>query len=535
MNEFMRRNCRRLAPCCLAVGIAAVAGCVGIPADLGRSDVDALARERGLPVPDRESSRSAAERIRQLTKERLTTDDAVRIALINSPVLMAEYARLGFAAADVYEGGRIRNPVLFWSRLDSTETGAGDQVTLGLVTSLTDLITLPARKRLSSAAFAAVKQSIGSVVANVAADTEQAYYLYVGAQQVAELRTQVAKAADLSAALAQRYHDAGNISARELALERAAASEARIDKLEAEARAVVARAELARVLGLSSGDHWQVPARLNVPLVQEDELPSLLALARDSRLDLAAARANVELLADTRDVTDWSRWIQDFDVGYEREDEPDGSRIEGPLAEWKIPIIGTNLDALLRSDAELGIAIAELQRIVIDVDNGVRFAHADVQNARARIREYSDGLIPQRIESVARAQEEVNFMLIGIFELIATKQLEYDAYQGYLEAVRDYWLARTELGRAVGSSLPSSRQMGEESLDVEDFVRPQPRDADHSSHDSMQPGRSTDEDIPMDHSRHGNDGERNHEQGQAEAVEKPNATEKRHDHGGDLQ
>ncbi len=42
-----------------------------------------------------------------------------------------------------------------------------------------------------------------------------------------------------------------------------------------------------------------------------------------------------------------------------------------------------------------------------------------------------------------------------MFELIQAKRQEYDAYQSYLEAIRDYWLARTDLLRAVGARLPS--------------------------------------------------------------------------------
>ena len=45
-------------------------------------------------------------------------------------------------------------------------------------------------------------------------------------------------------------------------------------------------------------------------------------------------------------------------------------------------------------------------------------------------------------------------MLADQFQLLFVKQQEYAAYQGYLEAVRDYWLARVELGRAVGAALP---------------------------------------------------------------------------------
>jgi cobalt-zinc-cadmium efflux system outer membrane protein len=64
-------------------------------------------------------------------------------------------------------------------------------------------------------------------------------------------------------------------------------------------------------------------------------------------------------------------------------------------------------------------------------------------------------LIPQRESVVARSQEQQNYMIIGVFELIQAKRQEYDAYQSYLEAIRDYWLARTDLMRAVGARLPS--------------------------------------------------------------------------------
>ena len=85
-------------------------------------------------------------------------------------------------------------------------------------------------------------------------------------------------------------------------------------------------------------------------------------------------------------------------------------------------------------------------------------------------------------------------MLIGIFELIAIKQEEYDAYQGYLESVRDYWVARAGLARAVGSMLPSAARAGDEYLDVEDFIRPRSSGMNHSGHGTMKGGSRGDSD-----------------------------------------
>jgi cobalt-zinc-cadmium efflux system outer membrane protein len=45
-------------------------------------------------------------------------------------------------------------------------------------------------------------------------------------------------------------------------------------------------------------------------------------------------------------------------------------------------------------------------------------------------------------------------MLVGVFELLQARRSQLDAYQAYLEAVRDYWIARTDLRKSVGGALP---------------------------------------------------------------------------------
>lgn len=497
------------------VGILVLLGaCAGIPADLGRSDVDALVSARGRSIDV-----ASDELLRDLLAAPLTPESAVRIALHNNPGLQASYAELGFGAADVYEAGRIRNPVFSVAILDSDVAGGRDQVTFGLVTSFTDLLTLGARKRLTKGAFSALQQSVGAEVLQVTAAAEKAYYEYVGAQQVAVLRAQIAKSGKLSAELAKRFYDAGNIAPRDLAMERVAASKSRLLALDAEANAFAARTELAKVLGISVGEAWTAPAALTLPVAVEDDLNMLLALARSSRLDLTAARMRADVMADRLGVVNWTRWLSELDVGVEQERETDGARLSGATADWEVPVFNQHKDATLRANADLQIAVYNVIRVETDVDNSVRLANANVRNARARIDEYQTTLIPQRIGTVARAQEEVNFMLIGIFELIALKQDEYDTYQAYLEAIGDYWQARVDLGLAVGTSLPSSANIMDRRIDVQEFVRPESGAVDHSSHSMPMPGRESTESVPMDHSG-------------PQMKMKKDAVQNEHDHGG---
>lgn len=481
----------------LGLVVAVFSGCASVPEGLGRSEVDGLVAGRGQSV-----GQAAEALLPALTSAPLSAQSAVRIALINNPQLQASYARLGFGAADLYEAGRIRNPIFSGAFLGSDVAGERDQVTFGLVATFTDLITLRSRKRLAEGAFAALQEAIGAEVLAVAAEAEKAYYSYVGAQQVAALRDQIASASAVSADLAQRFRDAGNLTPRELAMERAAASKAQLSALEARGAAYAARKELATVMGLSVGGDWQVPAALRPPLAVEDELETLLTLAEEARLDLAAARTRADVVADRLGVVEWTRWLGDLDVGLERERETDGAHLTGPTVDWEVPILNQHKDVVLRANAELQIALTDVRRIANDVDNGVRLAYAKLQNARSRIDEYRDVLIPQQIETVARAQEEVNFMLIGIFELIALKQDEYDAYQGYLGAIRDYWIARADLALATGTTLPSSTRIGDERIDVDEFLRPRAPATDHSTHGDQHEPPHVDEEADADSDHH---------------------------------
>lgn len=460
-------------------------GCAGLPADHGIDDTRRLVSERRAiepAAPGADTRRLVAD----LLAQPLTADAAVRIALLNNPRLQAEYARLGLAAAEVYDAGRLSNPGLGVSVLASSEAGAANAVTFGLAQSFTDLLLLPARSRLARAEFERAKLEAGAAILDLAAEVEMAYFELVGAQQVLAMREAVHTAAGAAAELAQRFHDAGNINALELVMEQSAATQARLDVAQARSDALTARSALNRLLGLRAGDgRWSVSDRLPAVLEADDDFDALFDLAQRSRLDLAAKQAEVDALADSLGVTRRFRYLGAVELGYELEKETDGARLSGPHLSLELPIFNQGRGKVTRAESALAQAEAELHAMALDVGHAVHLAHAQVGAARERAGQYRSELIPQREAIVARTQEEVNYMLEGQFQLLAVKQQEYDAYQGYLEAVRDYWLARVRLSHAAGSRLPSAARAG---TAVTPMVGPpilqEPDDAmDHSGHD----------------------------------------------------
>lgn len=487
----------------------ALAGCASLAPQPPADEVSSLLEARGAVAVDWRAVGAPADERRALSEwldKPMTLDAALRVAMLQSPRLREEYARLGLARADVLEAVQLENPRLSLSRL--SVDGGGHNRTAGLSLPLVDLLVLPARARLATADFERARLDVAGSVLGIAADVEAAWYAYVAARQVAAMRGAVAEGSAASAELAQRFFDAGNISELQLRQEQAIASEARIDALRARADAGRHRLELNALLGLSGpAAQWEASENLPLPVPREDDPAQLVQLAREGNLELLAARQEAQVLADALGLTRRLRWLGGSEIGYERENEADGQRLRGPHLSLELPVFNQGQAKLARAQAQLAAALARVDRAELSSENAVRLGAEAVSSLREVVAIHRDALVPQREDIVARQQERQNFMLVGVFELVQAKMAEYDAYQAYLEAVRDYWLARVELSRAVGQRLPSDADVGVRTPAVQDILAPAAAPMDHSMHgakpmDHLQHGAKP-QAAPVDHSKHG--------------------------------
>lgn len=492
----------------------ALGACAGLPADWGRGDVARLAADRGRALS---AASGAPDFTETALRTPLSVDTAIQLALVNNPAVRREAARLGFAAAEVYDAGRLANPMFSMTRLSPGAAGAEHaQLTLGIAFNFVNLLFLPANQRFAQAQFEAAKLGVAAAALELAAQVETAWYEAAGAEQLAQMREATARAARASADLAQRYFDAGNINARALAMERAAASTAMLAAISARAEALTRHSQLNRAMGLRADqDGWTLASALAEPLAREDEVAELQRLSLESRLDVASLHRQAAALADRQGLARRTRWVNGVEIGAERERDFDGEINAGPTLAFELPLFDGGAGRVAAAQAALEQAEAELDARVLDVSNEVRQASARVNAAKQLAQEYRAVLIPQREAIVARAQEEQNYMLIGAFEVMIEKQQEYEAYAGYIGAVRDYWVARSELARAVGRSLPSSAQPSSPVIDAKSMLGSPPDGTAHhhssthgASHAGHEPGPAPAEadpspDEPSAHDAHG--------------------------------
>ena len=276
----------------VCAALVALGGCATAPPSPSSDHVDELVTSRTGVSPHVAQPRATAEFTLAVPPAGpLGVNDAVRIAFMNNPRLRMAYARLGIAAADVFDASRLSNPSLSLGALDSDAGGAMMRISAALVQNLSDALLLPARRELATAAARQRAIEVAADLWNLAQDVGAAHVTAVGANQRAALRALAVRATGLAAELARRYFAAGNINRLELTLAEAAVSEAELNAAMAAADADAARIRLQQLLGFHGEQQIELPAGLLLPVASEDELPALQALAMHESLDLKAAAA----------------------------------------------------------------------------------------------------------------------------------------------------------------------------------------------------------------------------------------------------
>ena len=435
-----------------------VAGCASTNPASGFREVSAAVQDRtGHALRwNRGTGADAATdaAVRELLSHPLTPATAVEVALLRNPRLQATYEDLSLAQADVVQAGLLSNPV-FSADITTAEREALDpNLILGLTQSFLDLLLIPAKTKIAASAFDQTKYRVESAVLDLVAEVQVAYFAEVAAAQTVRLRRAVAESEQASAELSRAQRDAGNVSDLTALNQQALYQQTQLDLGSAESDLASARERLTRLLGLWGAEAaWRSAERL--PEVPADEAPleNLESRAIADRLDLAAIRQEVQTLSYALHLAETSRWTGLVDIGADVARLKDGHVVVGPRASIELPIFDQRRATLARLEAQLRASERLWAALAIEIRSAVREASERVLYARQRVERYRTDVVPTREQVVALSQQQYDAMLLGVYQLIQAKQGEVNAYRDYIEAVRDYWIARAELDRAIGGRL----------------------------------------------------------------------------------
>lgn len=431
-----------------------VFGTACIAQDAGYADVRRSTLERGgFDVRWRAVDEGGRpdERARELLAKPLTADAAVQVALLKSPDVQAAFEELGLARADVVGALRLPNPVAEGSIHFHDD---GPEYEVAALIALNDLLFLPWRSGAAHAELDAAKLSVAGAILDLALDVRVAYFRYVAARQIVELRRTVLLAARGSYDSAQALHDAGNITDLDLATQRALYEDARLLVARAESDQVKERARLTSLMGLSGlGIEWRAPGRLPDADISRGAPNDVERRALEKSLDLDLARRRYTAAAKRANVARAEGLVPELRAGAMGEKETDQGWGFGPTAQIEVPIFYQGGGEVARARSEMRIQQQRFTSAAMHIRAAVQEVTSRLETARSAVAFYRDVQLPLREQIVQQTQLQYNAMSIGVFQLLDAKRDQIETARGYVEAQRDYWIARSELDQLLAGRL----------------------------------------------------------------------------------
>jgi outer membrane protein TolC len=436
-----------LAGCALV----ALAGCVSLRDDARFSAVEEAVKERTGAVTQWTRSDDQADtvraRMRELLAKPLGPTEAVQIALLNNPGLQASYAEVGIAEADLVQASRWRGPTFSFARL---RRGDETEIERGVFFDVLGLLTLPLSTRASEARLEATQNRAAAEALRVALDTRKAWFQAVAAQETAKYMAQVKQSAEASAELARRMAGVGNLAKLAQAREQAFYAETTAHFARASHNATAARERLARLMGLWGDElRFDLPGRLPELPKEVREGGDLEAQAIAQRLDVQGARLNAEALARSLGLTKTTRFVSLLEVGALSNSETGKPRQRGWEIELGIPLFDFGGARVARAERQYMQAVNRTIETAIEARSEVREAYSAYRTSFDVARHYRDEIVPLRKRISEEMLLRYNGMLASVFELLADSRDQVAAVNAYIESVRDFWIAESDLQMAL--------------------------------------------------------------------------------------
>jgi cobalt-zinc-cadmium efflux system outer membrane protein len=436
-----------------------VTGCATVDQQAGFSDVRAAVEARsGKRVVwqlGTELDAQVAQEVQALLHDTLTADGAIQVALLNNRDLQALYAELGVAQADLVQAGLLKNPVFDGAARFPLRGGPVD-LELNAAVSFLDVFYIPLRMRVAAARFEGAKGQVTGAVLDFAATVQTAFYRHQANTQRLELEQTIGRALATALEAAQRLHAAGNITDLDLARERALTEEAKVQLRAAEGVAHQSREDLNMLIGLwGPQTAWHIDTRLPDIPDQPLALDELETLALRQSLDVASARQRLLVAGEQAGATRATALVPELSVGGSAE-RNDGAWEVGPRVEFPLPLFDQGQARIGRAMAALRKAHQEYYALGVQVRATARVVRERVLGTQDRARYYRDIVLPLRERIVSETQLQYNAMQRGIFELLRAREQQIQAAIAYIDTLRDYWLARTDLGQLLSGRLPPS-------------------------------------------------------------------------------
>jgi cobalt-zinc-cadmium efflux system outer membrane protein len=376
----------------------------------------------------------------------LSQEEAVALALWNSPTFLEALAELGFARSALIQAGLLTNPVF------SVLFPLGPkQLEFALKQPVEALWLRP--KRVAAARLDAqqVAERLVQGGLDVARDAKMKWTeLHLARERVA-LADEGVEVARRVGVLTEARLSAGDVSALDVAGARADALAAEDEVVRLRQDEVIAEQRLRSFTGLrvSSGSlRLEEPVRV---AALSHDVAALVDLAFAARPDLRAAELTVQAAGERAGLSRWE--VLSLAGIADAKHETSKGLLVGPGLEVGIPIFDHNQAGMAHADAEVVRAVraeaAMRDRIALEVHE----AAARYEQARGRSELLDMRIVPELERFMERAERAWAAGETSRLESLAARSQLLRARARQADAAAELSSSRAELERSIGSRL----------------------------------------------------------------------------------
>ncbi|OHB57681.1 MAG: hypothetical protein A2Y12_16560 [Planctomycetes bacterium GWF2_42_9] len=395
---------------------------------------------------------NAAQAVNKLLEHEMSVDEAVQVALLNNPSIQSFFEELGIAQADVVQAGLFRNPVFSAKARFPDGPPSSTNTEFSVTQDFLDVFLRPVRQKLAIAQYEQAKLQVANRVLDLSNQVQQVYYRLQGQMQIVRMRQMQVEVSQAAAEMAGRQYIAGNINDLDLANEQAAFHQSRLELAQDQIQIEQLRAELTSLMGLWGQQiNWKIMPDLAQLPSQELSTEDIEKIAVANRLDLAAAKQQMQIVSDALNLAH-KGIISEVQLGIDTERDTDGTNVTGPSIELPLPIFDRRQAQIQKLEAQMKQSRHIVDSLAIGIRSEVRATAGNLAAKRQIVQYYFRHVIPLRAQIVALTLEQYNAMITGVYDLLTAKQMEFAAKKNYLEALRDYWILRSQLERTLGGA-----------------------------------------------------------------------------------
>ena len=463
MKTVMKPRALKLTA--LAAATLFLAGCASVNFDQALNNANQTAGaftggklELSRTVQQQEARAKLAN---DLLSKPLSSDDAVQLALANSPAVQTMLAQswADMSAAD--QSGRIANPIFLFERMTFK-----DELELGRLLSfgLLDLLTLPRRQEIAKIRIAQSQVQLSASTVELVTQVRQAWVRAVAANQVLQYAEQINTTAEAGAELAKRMQQVGNFNKLQRARQQVFYADSVARLATAQHGALSAREELIRIMGLTGAqtDQLRLPERLP-DLPKGARAPDLVSsTATDQRLDVQLARSQLDAAGKAQGLNLVTSLV-DVELGVRRDtvfDNGVGKAFarRGYELGIRLPIFDWGNAKRDTMNAQSIAAVNRYESTVRGATSQLRESYSAYRTAYDVARHYRDEVVPLRKTMAEENTLRYNGMLIGVFELLADTRDQISSVVTAINAYQQFWLADAALSASM-TGKPTSVMM----------------------------------------------------------------------------